>query len=166
MIKTQCIVCPTDFSPTATSAVDHAVAMAKAFHAKLVLMHVLPPRDPLLRGLAMAAVAKIQSGQRRLAKEHLMALRAQVQGDVEALTEIRSGDAYDQILACAKAHAADLIVMGTHGYTGLKHALIGSTAERVVRLSECPVLTVRGTGRRVSSVPREGRKVRQRPRTL
>ena len=58
-------------------------------------------------------------------------------------SELRDGDAHAQVLACAKANNADLIVMGTQGHTGLKHALLGSTAERIVRLAECPVLTVR-----------------------
>ena len=68
---------------------------------------------------------------------------ADTTGDTKVRTLLRDGEAHEQVLACAKEVGADLVVMGTHGHTGLKHAFLGSTAEKVVRLSECPVLTVR-----------------------
>ena len=58
-------------------------------------------------------------------------------------TSIRHGEAHEATLECAKAEAADMIVLGTHGHTGITHALLGSTAEKVVRLASCPVTTVR-----------------------
>ena len=58
---------------------------------------------------------------------------------------LRDGDPHDETMACATEESADMIVMGTHGHTGITHALLGSTAEKVVRLASCPVLTVRST---------------------
>lgn len=65
------------------------------------------------------------------------------QGDVPVRTATRTGRAYDEIAAAARDENADLIVISTHGYTGLKHVLLGSTTERVVRHAPCPVLVIR-----------------------
>jgi nucleotide-binding universal stress UspA family protein len=138
------IVCPTDFSPTAEAAMRYAASIAQAYGAELVLLHVLPQVHYPLRGLGMAsAFPHLQEELHTRAKERLQAALATVSGVTKIDTELRDGEAYDGVLACAKERHADLIVLGTHGYTGLRHALLGSTAERVVRLAECPVLTVR-----------------------
>lgn len=138
------IVCPTDFSPTADAAASHAASLAKAYGGELVLLHVLPQLHYPLRGLGMAeSFPHLQQELHTRARERLTAAAAALGTDAKVVTELRDGDGYEQILACARERGADLIVMGTHGHTGLKHALLGSTAERVVRLAECPVLTVR-----------------------
>jgi nucleotide-binding universal stress UspA family protein len=141
------ILCPTDFSPTAESAVRNAAGLAQAFGAELVLLHVLPQAHYPLRGLGMAeAIPHLQQELHTRAQERLKAALGAigpVGGTGKVRTELRDGEAYEGILACARDLGADLIVMGTHGHTGLRHALLGSTAERVVRLAECPVLTVR-----------------------
>ncbi len=137
------IVCPTDFSPTAERAIELATQMAKAFDAELVLLHVVPVLNYPTRGLAIAgAFPQLEQELHTRAKERLAQVQAGIQGQT-VRHELRDGDPYEQILACARDAKADLIVIGTHGHTGLKHALLGSTAERVVRLAECPVLTVR-----------------------
>jgi nucleotide-binding universal stress UspA family protein len=138
------ILCPTDFSPTAEAAMRHAASVARAYGAELVLLHVLPQVHYPLRGLGMAAAfPQLQQELHTRAKERLQAAAATIADAGKVRTEMRDGDAYEGVLAAARELGADLIVMGTHGHTGLKHALIGSTAERVVRLAECPVLTVR-----------------------
>ena len=137
------IVCPTDFSPTAARAVDLATRMAVASGGELVLLHVVPAINYPTRGISIAAAfPQLEQELQAKAKERLDQQQIAAQG-ITVRREVRHGDPYDQILACARDGKADLIVLGTHGHTGLKHALLGSTAERVVRLAECPVLTVR-----------------------
>lgn len=141
------IVCPTDFSPTAAAALAYATDLARSAKAEIVLLHVLPTMNYPLRGLGMAeAFPHLQAELHTRGKERLAEAAKAIGADVAVRTELRDGEAYEQVLACAKDLGADLIVLGTHGHTGLKHALLGSTAERVVRLAECPVLTVRKPG--------------------
>jgi nucleotide-binding universal stress UspA family protein len=138
------ILCPTDFSPTSSAALEHATAMARAFGAELLLVHVVPEMNYPLRSFGMAAV--LPDARRELqakAGETLRALAGKIRSDVAVRTVVADGEVHAAILQCAKLESADMIVMGTHGHTGLKHAMLGSTAERVVRLAECPVLTVR-----------------------
>jgi len=143
MTRFRRIVCPTDFSPTAERALELATEMAKAFGAELVLLHVVPLMNYPTRGLSIAgAFPQLEQELQTRAKERLAQMQAGIQG-LTVRHEARSGDPYEQILACTREAKADLIVIGTHGHTGIKHALLGSTAERVVRLAECPVLTVR-----------------------
>ena len=139
------ILCPTDFSSTSSKAAAHAMTMARAFHAELVLVHVVPEMNYPLRSFGMAAV--LPDMRRELhakAGETLRQVAASLGSDVPLRTVVADGEVHTAILQCSKSEGADLIVMGTHGHTGLKHAMLGSTAERVVRLAECPVLTVRG----------------------
>lgn len=139
------IVCPTDFSAPAGNAVEYAAEMARAFGAELLLLHVIPAMNYPLRSFGMAwPLPNLHEELRAHAAAELDKVRKGIDAGVNVRTELRDGDAHAQVLACAKANNADLIVMGTQGHTGLKHALLGSTAERVVRLAECPVLTVRG----------------------
>lgn len=143
MIQIRRIVCPIDFSPTAQHALDHAAELARSCNADLVLLHVVPELDYPIRGLGMAqAFPHLREELHTRAKEHLAEVQKGLK-NVKSTLELRDGVPHDAILECAKAVAADMIVMGTHGHTGIKHALLGSSAERVVRLSTCPVLTVR-----------------------
>ena len=143
MIQIRRIVCPIDFSPTAQHALDYAAELARSTNAELVLLHVVPDFDYPIRGLGMAqAFPHLRPEMHTRAKEQLTAVQQKLK-NVKSTLELRDGVAHDAILDCAKAVKADMIVMGTHGHTGLKHALLGSSAERVVRLSPCPVLTVR-----------------------
>lgn len=138
------ILCPTDFSPTAAAAAKQAATLARTFGSELILLHVLPILSYPLRGLGMAeAFPNLQAELHTRAKERLAAARTELGTDLTVRTELRDGDPRDQVLAAAKDNKAELIVMGTSGHTGLKHMLLGSTAERVVRLADCPVLTVR-----------------------
>ena len=138
------IVCPTDFSPTARPAAQYAGELAKSFGAEVVLLHVGPELSYPTRGLGMStAFPTLQQELHQRAQEELEKQRQQFDPAVPVRTELRDGQAYEQILDCASACKADLIVLGTHGHTGLKLMLLGSTAERVVRLAACPVMTVR-----------------------
>lgn len=143
MTQIRRIVCPTDFSPTAARAADFAASLAKAFGAAVTLLHVLPEMNYPLRGLGVAAAfPQLLAELRTRAHEQLQKALPTFAG-IACTTELREGAPHETILAVAKELGADLIVIGTAGHTGLAHALLGSVAERVVRLSTCPVLTVR-----------------------
>ena len=144
MIQIRRIVCPTDFSATAARAVDYAAEMARTFAAELTLLHVVPEMNYPLRSFGMAsAFPHLREELHQRADDELQKEKARLDANTKANTLLRDGEAHIQVLECAKSLGADLIVIGTHGHTGIKHAFLGSTAEKVVRLSECPVLTVR-----------------------
>lgn len=147
MITLSTIVCPTDFSKTASRAVDYAAALADSFGARLVLLHVIPELNYPLRSFGMASsFPQLQKELHERARDALKKRAGEIKdkaSDLNVEIDLRDGDAHEVVLAAAKERNADMIVMGTHGHTGLKHALLGSTAEKVVRMAECPVLTVR-----------------------
>jgi len=134
-----------DFSDSSDEAFNTALFMAEKFSAKLLLVHII--NEPIdLRGFYVPHISfdkleeEIKAGAEKMMKHfcrnHLKGL-----GDYETL--IIPGIPYQEILAAAHDKQADMIVLGTHGRTGLDHVLFGSTAEKVVRKSPLPVLTVR-----------------------
>jgi nucleotide-binding universal stress UspA family protein len=147
MIRVSQILVPTDFSPTSDLALDYAREIARRFGASLHLLHVL--EDPFVHGpFASDMFIDERADVRRAVLEDARARLAhrvrRREGEVAAASaEIVSGHSADTIVKYAHELGADLIVMGTHGRTGLAHLLIGSVAERVFRTSPCPVMTVR-----------------------
>lgn len=140
----QRILCPIDFSPVANAAMERAASLARTFHAELVLLHVVQTFGYPVFDLGLVGVMpQLQEDQMQRSRERLDQAKAGLGAGLTVRTELRVGDAREQVLAAAREVQADLIVMGTHGHTGLAHVLLGSTTERVVRLAECPVLTVR-----------------------
>ncbi|HVY46768.1 MAG TPA: universal stress protein [Minicystis sp.] len=141
----QHILVATDFSACAALAVDVAVDLAQQFGAKLTLLHVFEP--PLQYDMGWSypipPMVDLQAVDEQALEAELERLRARFPA-IEAVSS--SGSAWRRILAIAKARGADLVVMGTHGRHGLPRALLGSVAEKVVRMSEVPVLTVRLPG--------------------
>jgi nucleotide-binding universal stress UspA family protein len=134
------ILFPTDFSENSEYAFHYALAFARRFDAKLYVLHVVffPPQMPDYDiGRVMDTLVK--NAEKSLAN---LIRRA---GDPEVIfhPEVRIGPEYQEIIKFADAEQIDLIVMGTHGRTGLAHAFVGSIAERVVRHASCPVLTVK-----------------------
>jgi nucleotide-binding universal stress UspA family protein len=137
--KLRHILVPTDFSETAMHALDVAVALATKFDAKLTLLHVYYVPPPMY-GVAFAwPVDEFASGARQELESALFTLKQRYHNSESAL---RSGAPGDEIVRAAKDSAADLIVMGTHGRSGLPRLILGSVAERVVRTAPVPVLTV------------------------
>jgi len=140
--RVQRIVHPTDFSKTADRAFQKAVEFAKQNRAELLLVHVLLralPPPSLWRGV----YDRIDAQERRVAETRLSALLTRARrAKVQARTLLLSGVSYDQIVRVAESMRADLIVMGSHGRTGLSKLLLGSVAERVSGLAPCPVLIV------------------------
>lgn len=147
MIKLSRIVCPTDFSPTSSRAVDYAATMADSFGAKLILLHVIPAMDYPLRSFGISAsfqhiIEELKTRANESLDKRIEMLK-ETFPKINVRTAVGHGEAHEATLKCADDESADLIVLGTHGHTGITHALLGSTAEKIVRLSKCPVTTVR-----------------------
>lgn len=132
------ILFPTDFSETSEAAFSHACELAQDSGASLVVMHV--EELTLLFGESAIAVSEPDPGLRQR-------LEAIVPADPTIHCEHRlvRGDPASEIVRMAEAENADLIVMGTHGRTGLRRLLMGSVAESVLRHAGCPVCTIRHT---------------------
>ena len=141
------ILHPTDFSKASGPAFARALELASQNRAELLLVHVLPPPVLLLEDgyVSPKTYADLDSSARRKAQVRLAALGAKARkAGVRVKAILLRGVPYDQIARTARAKSADLIVMGTHGRTGLSRFFMGSVAERVVRLGPCAVLTIRG----------------------
>jgi universal stress protein A len=153
------ILVPVDFAAHSAEAIRHAVDLAKHYSASLTLIYVYEPLDYALpEGYALYTPE--QAG--RLMDEFGDRLRQTVR-EVNALgmsrvdSHVLNGAAALEIVAFAKDHDFDLIVMGTHGRKGLSHLLMGSVAERVLRTAHCPVLTVKATEEKEAPASSHGR---------
>ena len=137
------ILVPTDFSAPSTEAVRYASTLAGQCGARLCLVFVYVPLM-IADGLEGYAVVRSNEQMVKQARRRLATFaRNEVDETIPVQREVRIGAPHREIVNAAKDARADLIVIATHGYTGLKHAFIGSTAERVVRHASCPVLVVR-----------------------
>lgn len=143
------ILHPTDFSRASAPALRRAVALASAYRVPLLILHVMTPPSPFIgEGAPPSSYLELLALARRSAKRRLAAVLARVRrAGVRVRSIFTEGLPGDEILRAARRARADLIVMGTHGRTGLSRAFMGSVADRVVRESRCPVLTVRSHGR-------------------
>jgi nucleotide-binding universal stress UspA family protein len=159
------VLVPTDLSDPANHALRCAIEEATLHRAKLTVLHVLPessgtevyyagpgsgaPQEAVdpsgggrLTSFAMTDPRVVRLDPGEIARTQMQDLvRGAFKGQCEV--EVAAGNPADAIVRVAKERGADLIVMGTHGRTGLQHVLLGSVAEKVVRLAGCPVLTVR-----------------------
>ena len=141
------ILWPTDFSPLALAALPHALRLAEDSGAELAILHVLPsPARYAIPEMSGAVWDRIDREQRAAGKAELRRLSDQIKGEAPTLrvhSLLAHGVPFDQILRVAKRLRCDVIVLATHGRTGLRHVVLGSVAENVVRRAPCPVLTVR-----------------------
>jgi universal stress protein A len=147
MTRIRRILHPSDFSRASGAAFARAVEMAKANRAELLVAHVLSPAMPMSgEGYVPPKVYEnIERSAREYAQKRLGALLAKAKkSGVRAKGLLLDGVPHERIVAAAKSKRADLIVIGTHGRTGLARFLLGSVASRVVSTAVCPVLTVRG----------------------
>lgn len=145
-MKTRRILHPSDFSSASRAAFGKALEIAKTEGAELVLIHVTVP---VSRDGGSFVPSRVYEDLRRWIRTdalgHLDKLLAQARSaGVRARPLVVDGAPVERIVRAARAHHADLIVMGTHGQSGLKRLLLGSVAERVAGTAHCPVLTVRG----------------------
>lgn len=144
----------TDFSEDSHWAFTYALDLAKTYKATLLIFHVTyEPVHPeqLSLYLPPEKLEELKTSQKKEIDQQLKAHYTQKMGRFKNYQIfLKVGEPFLEIIQKAKKDSADLIVMGTHGRTGLDHILFGSTAEKVVRKSPCPVLTIRHPGRRFS----------------
>ncbi len=144
LLNIQSILVPIDFSPASEKALAYAVPLARQFGAKLTLLHVVEPvATPDFANSFPLAV----ENDKVMAKcrEHLEGVSRSLEIEPKLIekTLVRLGRSFHEITEAARTLKVDLIIISTHGYSGLKRALLGSTTERVVRHAPCPVLVVR-----------------------
>jgi nucleotide-binding universal stress UspA family protein len=135
------ILVAVDFERASKAGMEHAIVLARALGARLTLLHVweipiYPYMDFMLNS---ELIARVEDSATKRLQEELDDARALAP---DAESELKSGLAWQGILDAAQELRADLIVLGTHGRQGMTHAMLGSVAEKVVRLSAVPVLTV------------------------
>lgn len=147
MVKLKKILCPVDFSEYSYEALKYATHMVLKENASLYLIHIVDSRvydygGPIYEPETTDAKTMMNQESVKNLKDKLLAkVSNEIEGKVE--TVISFGVPFVEIIKTAKNYDIDLIVMGTHGRTGLAHVLIGSVAEKVVRKAPCPVLTVK-----------------------
>ena len=145
-IDIQLILVPIDFSDQAAVVIDWATHLAEQHSSKILLLHVyhLPVEFQQIEGAYLPPDfwSNVKQEAEQQLASHSQKIRTH-QVEVEAL--VREGYPATVIIEAAESHGADLIVIGTHGHTGLKHLLLGSIAERVVQKAPCPVLTVKSS---------------------
>jgi len=146
------ILVPTDFSADAMQALSYAQDFAKPIGAEITLLHVIEPiyyATPADMYVTTPNITAILDEQRQLAREQLAKLAAKLKkGGYRCRALLETGVPSQVIVDRARRAKAGLIIMATHGRTGFAHMLMGSVAEKVVRTSACPVLTVRGKGKK------------------
>lgn len=135
---------PFDFSPYAEHALDYAIELAKKLQAQITLLHVIQSLP--MGGADMGVVLPytyIQELETEITSSLQAALQRVTAAGLKGDMIVAHGVPFHEILDTAQRRQVELIVMGTHGRTGLTHILLGSVAEKVVRLAPCPVLVVR-----------------------
>lgn len=142
MIKN--IMVPIDFSDYSKNALRYATQFAKSFNAKIFLIYVVEPMIyPADFSMGQVAIPSADMDLQGRAEEELQKLAAEIGNSLEVETIIKTGKPFFEINDAAKEKDIDLIIIATHGHTGVEHLLFGSTAEKVVRKAPCPVLTLR-----------------------
>jgi nucleotide-binding universal stress UspA family protein len=147
MSRIRRILHPTDFSRASTAAFKRAVDMAKGNRAELLLVHVLTPAVPIVADgyVSPQVYEDMANATRAYGQKHLDALvRKAKQAGARVRGLLLEGVPHERIAQAARSRKADLVVIGTHGRTGFAKLFLGSVASRVLTVSPCPVLTVRG----------------------
>ncbi len=143
MISLKKILCPIDHSDCSKEALKYAVTFAMKDEAKLYLLHVIDIRsfdeslDTMTRQMPDDETIK------QLKTKLFECVPEEIRNDMQVEALVVQGIPFAEIISIAKKNKVDMIVMGTHGRTGLAHIMIGSVSEKVVRKAHCPVLTVR-----------------------
>jgi len=146
------ILIATDFSPASRPAFRAAVDLASQGRGRLAIVHVLPSVAPVGVGGYVSArmYEEMEASAREWAEKRLDRLVEEARGSgIAARALLLEGSAHEAIARAARKERADVVVIGTHGRTGLERVLVGSVAARIIGTAPCPVLTVR---------PRRGRK--------
>ena len=142
------ILYATDYSKASTRALAEAVALAKLNRAELLILHAIEPLSSYIAGDDIGGAElymKLEDTTKQEAQNSMKKLMEKLgKLKINAKSLLVRGTAYDQIVKAAKSRRANLIVIGTHGRTGLSKLFMGSVAGKVVSMAHCPVLTVRG----------------------
>ncbi len=142
------ILHPTDFSRASGRALAKAIELAEQNHAELLLLHVMAPVTPYVAEDSYVSPGLYTQMEESATREAESAMRPLVEKAKKAKVKVKSlllkGIPHEQIVRVAKNRRADLLVIGTHGRTGISKFFMGSVASRVVAMAHCPVLTVRG----------------------
>ena len=139
------ILVPVDFSEFTDETVTCAVELARKFGSQIHLLHVIPSMTYLTHYesfLASETIVSIEESIQQEVEKDLERLANQIEG-VPVIKALQNGAPFVEITEYVRQNSIELIVMGTHGRGGLEHILIGSVAEKVIRRSSCPVLTIR-----------------------
>jgi len=138
------ILVPIDFSRPSLKALDYAIPFAQEFGARVTLLHVMEPAVTPDFASSFPLMMETDELVAKL-KERLeqVAMQRAIKPPLMGKPIVIQGRSFHEIAMAAKSLKADLIIIATHGHTGLKHTLLGSTTERVVRYAPCPVLVVR-----------------------
>ena len=147
----RCVLHPTDFSKASTAAFTRSLTEARENRSELLLVHVLSPVIPMTAAgegtLSPSVYEQMSKSARAWAQKQMDRLLAKAKtARVRARAVLLEGVTHEQIVRAAKRQRADMIVMGTHGRTGVARFFLGSVAARVTAEAPCPVLTVRGRG--------------------
>ncbi|HDT12542.1 MAG TPA: universal stress protein [Candidatus Marinimicrobia bacterium] len=147
-MKIKKILLTTDFSEYANYALSYATEFARTFNAEIGLLHVIEPIiAPTDFTWENYDIAELEKKSREYTQQSLeKIIREKIPEGIKAYPVIRYGRSFEEIIRYSKEDAYDMIIMSTHGLTGISHLLFGSTAEKVVRKSPIPVLTVRDPG--------------------
>jgi nucleotide-binding universal stress UspA family protein len=148
MLPLGTVLHPTDFSANSEFAFRVACALARDYDARLILLHVIPPPMVIYAGGPVPAENWPNTEE---VKEKLRQMEGRVHR-VRVESQVLEGDPVDMILRTAEESGSDVIVMGTHGRTGLGRLLMGSVAESVIRKSPCPVLSAKPAPARMKAV--------------
>lgn len=141
-MRFQTILHPTDFSPHSRYAFELACSLARDHGARLMVLHVVYRPIAVYAGVMTAPLPPPLLDERKAAQEQLDQIRP-TDSSLPIESRLEEGDPATWILEVAKERNCDLIVMGTHGRTGLTRLLMGSVAEKVLRSALCPVITVK-----------------------
>lgn len=142
MLKVACILHPTDLSENSKPAFYIACALARDYGARLVVLHVLERFAIPYTGDMAAPPLTLNPEEREAARQQLFHMKSP-HDDVRVEHRIEEGETATVVLQVAKDIHCDLIVLGTHGRTGLTRVVMGSVAEKITRTAPCPVLTIR-----------------------
>jgi nucleotide-binding universal stress UspA family protein len=139
------VLVPVDFSDYSKSSLRYAVNFAKHFNAELFLVYVVEPMVyPPDFSMGQIAIPSVDVEMDKRAVEELNNLaKKEIPAELKSKVIVKTGKPFVEIIETASAEDIDLIIIATHGHSGIEHVLFGSTAEKVVRKAPCPVLTLR-----------------------
>jgi nucleotide-binding universal stress UspA family protein len=143
------ILVPIDFSEYSKKALHYAIPFARQFNAKILLLYVVEPTIyPADFSFGQIGMPNVENELRVKGEQELQELITnEIKGAVAAEALVKVGLPFVEVVSYAKDEGVDLIIVATHGHTGVEHILFGSTAEKIVRKAPCPVLVVRSDER-------------------